>query len=89
MKKFYLPLAAVVALTSCSQDDLMNNTDSQASDAIGVNVFVPTASRGTAYNSTGDFNKEGSTFDLFAIKSTTQGSYSALMGKFNEKGTKH
>ena len=68
MKKIYLPLAAVVALTSCSQDDLMNNTDSQASDAIGVNVFVPTASRGTAYNSTADFNKDGNTFDLIAIK---------------------
>lgn len=46
----------------------MNNTDSQASDAIGVNVFVPTASRGTAYNSTADFNQDGNTFDLFAHK---------------------
>ena len=79
MKKSLLTLAAIAALTSCSQDDLMNNTDSQASDAIGVNVFVPTASRGTAYNSTSDFNKEGNTFDLIAICCKQGNSYRPIM----------
>lgn len=80
MKKSLLTLAAIAALTSCSQDDLMNNTDSQASDAIGVNVFVPTASRGTAYNSNADFNKNGNTFDLIAIKHRLSGMNGVFMG---------
>lgn len=71
IKKSLLTLAAIAALTSCSQDDLMNNTEKHESGAIGVNVFVPTSSRGVAFDDVTDFQTSdaGKTFDLFAIYS--------------------
>lgn len=66
VKQSLFVVAAAMALTSCSQDELLNSPDNQMSDAIGVNVYVPSSSRGVAYENGEQFKVEDQTFDLIA-----------------------
>jgi len=57
-----------LAASGCQKDDLMKDQGNGPGDgSIGVNVFVPRVSKGTALNNTGDLVNAGNGFDLFAL----------------------
>jgi len=63
-----------LAASGCQKDDLMKDQGNGPGDgSIGVNVFVPRVSKGTALNNTGDLVNAGNGFDLFAFLQTDDG----------------
>lgn len=69
MKKSLLTMATIVALASCSQDNLMQGIENNADGVIGVKAYVPTITRGAALNNVGELVSEQNGFDLFAFLS--------------------
>jgi len=68
LRKSLAALAVAGAVFGCSKDDLMKDQASGPGDgSIGVNVFVPRLSKGTALNNTGDLVSAGNGFDLFCV----------------------
>ena len=74
MKKTVLITAAGLMLVGCAQEDIFqNNGSGYANGEIGVRAFVPTATRGVAYDNVDEMRDNGAGFDLFAFK-TADGS---------------
>lgn len=80
MKKSLLTMAAALALVSCTQDDLLlSQQDGNLKGTVGVNVFVPTATRGLALNSVDNLIASGNGFDLISYYNL-DGNYISFMG---------
>lgn len=69
MKKSLLTMASILALVSCSQDDLMQGIENRADGVIGVKAYVPTITRGAALNNVDELVDSENGFDLFAFTS--------------------
>lgn len=80
MKKSLLTMAAALALVSCTQDDLLlSQQDGNLKGTVGVNVFVPTATRGLALNSVDNLIASGNGFDLISYYNLDD-NYISFMG---------
>lgn len=69
MKKSLLTMATILALMSCSQDNLMQGIENRTDGVIGVKAYVPTITRGAALNNVGELVSEQNGFDMFAFLS--------------------
>lgn len=74
-------VALSVAAAGCTNENLLQDLDSCPGRAVGVNVYVPTATRGTALNSSADLQAAANGFDLFAFDyDSSTGSSTWFMG---------